>query len=779
MEPSPSSTVVSVITGIIQSLSIATTTLKPPPPDFQAEPYESYIYELDLSPTEIASIPEEIIAAWKDHIFRTRNTFKTLIPEDSLAGKLIEYAKKPISEMEDKVTKNVCDFYFNQTDEVDRIALNQIWSIFRWSWRRVGDYVAHNLVEGAFLGYNDQENFERATRFSFQRMMHHAARTDALRELTFHQSHLYFVRDRLPHIEKMVKQQSEKHKLWRYRWMTAEKVNILNVVLNFQLELYQHILATLPDNSSNELRYMVLKNHHKLNHILAEIKASYFNQMVKIKPKSWADQKCQDAVNWLADRLTALSTEPIISSRPFLEVYAEALNVIWEVYDQLLPVTLKERNFNDALSDFINAISADNFIQAKWISLTTLTPKTSFNWLEEAANFENYKRAIDRLIHIQNQMDELITHLHHINDKLFQANIDKNLDSNSLYIKVNNLIYSVWDLRNKIDELRIYYRMAYLKKLRTTVNLCSKDVWERVKDSIINKATRKILEGRFFDQTEQQEEVVRRLRGIIQHYEEKLSQIKLLISELPFAKDSPDAIPVELLVPVNRGEEFYPVFYTYSAYKKVFADKRVITAEIIQQTFYNLKRICRLMPQDEFWQQQRQEIEKYIHLDRQFEKLSLLVNIYSQMPGEHPLSENYKLLSHIRETAKQCREDMPCYFHKYVTSEWNRRTSLNLERVTSSLSNKASRLKEEGKLFDDTKEFTEIYPELMETLDRLARKLEDKISLSYQKCDGIMVGNILLPVPPQNSQPSTRSKRRDKRSRSLLLLEPKGEEKIS
>ncbi|WP_010298517.1 hypothetical protein [Candidatus Odyssella thessalonicensis] len=87
--------------------------------------------------------------------------------------------------------------------------------------------------------------------------------------------------------------------------------------------------------------------------------------------------------------------------------------------------------------------------------------------------------------------------------------------------------------------------------------------------------------------------------------------------------------------------------------------------------------------------------------------------------------------------------------------------------------------KVEGKLFDETKEFTEIYPELMDILARLARKLKDKISPSHQQCDGIMVDNILPPVPPQNSQPSTRGKRRDKRSRSSLLLEPRGEKKTS
>lgn len=779
MEPS---TIVSAVTGLIQSFSIATTTLKPPPPDFRPEPFTSYIAELGLSEEEENTIPLDIIETWQDHIFHTRNTFKTMIPEDSLAGRIIQYAKKPVRNFEEKIHKNISDFYDAQTDEVDKVALTQVWSVLKLGWKKIGDYVAHNLVEGAFLGYNDQQNFDRAMRFSFQRMMHHATRTDALRELTFHKKSLYFIRNRLPDIQRTVKTQSEKHKLWRYRWMTAEKVNILNVVLKFQFDLYSKILASLPEDSPNELKYLILSNHSKLNNILPEINASYFNQMVEIKPKSWLEQKCQDGINRLIDKLSTLDPVPVIPSRDFMEVYQDALNIMWQVYDQLLPHTQNERDFDEVLTEFVEAISADNFIYAKWISLTTITPNTEFNWLLEAADFENYKRAVDRLIHIQNQMDELITHLHNVNHNLFNAYINASISdkqiSNLNYVKVNDLIYSVWDLRNKIDELRILYRMAYLKKIRTTVNECNVSYWERIKQSALNKATRKILEGEFFDRTETQQEVVAHLHRFLEQYDAKLKEIKRLTNNLS-AMDINITIPKELLAPIDLGEESYPVFYNFEAYRGLFEGKTTVTNTIIRYAHYNIKRICKIMPQNEFWQAQLSEIERYIYIIQELNKISNLSTTYLQLiegsryniikKGNNPETVS----SQIKKIKRNCEDictNLPINFYKYIVSEWNRHNPVNVQRIASSICNKTYRVISEGKISDETKEFKNIYPDLVQLINAHATKLKSFVDLQDQELEAQIIGSTPVFIPIQlSSTVKSRQTRKGRRSQSLLL----------
>ncbi|MBW8310045.1 MAG: hypothetical protein K0M45_10515 [Candidatus Paracaedibacteraceae bacterium] len=528
-----SSIVALTVTSLIHSLNVATTTLKPPPPDFIPEPFPTYISELALSSSEIDLIPKETISSWKSHIFRTRQPMNTLISEDSLGSKLIDYGVTQIVAYEHKQRQNLLHAYNTQTDEVDRIALSQLGSILSGGWRYISHYIAHALAEGNFLGYNDQQKFDKATSFSCQRMMHHAVSADALKELTFHHNTLPFIDARLPQIKRMVTTHAEKYKLWRYRWMTAEKVTMLEVTLTFQWELYANILADRSQETSCTAKSEALKNYNKINDLLAELKASYFNLMVEIKPKSWLEYTCQKGINAFTDALSYLYEDPISSPRQFIEVYREALATTTHFYDHLSVLTPREQEFQSILEEFIKAISDDNFILAKWISLSTITPDTNFNWLQEAADFEDYKRAIDRLIHTQNQIDELITQLHTINDQLFNNYLHQQTTHLSNYKKIKNLIYDLWDLRNQIDGFRLSYRLAYLKKVRTTVNINNVGYWDRFFQSTIHKVKRATLTGNFFDHTETQEQVVARLRLFRINYTQKLAQIAKFVKKLP------------------------------------------------------------------------------------------------------------------------------------------------------------------------------------------------------------------------------------------------------
>jgi hypothetical protein len=527
------SIVASTIASLIHSLNVATTTLKPPPPNFTPEPFKAYICDLDLSPTEIDLLPAEIISSWQAHIFHTRPPINRVIVDDSLGSKLIEYTLTLIVAYEHKQRQNFINLYHTQTDDVDRIALSQIWSILRRAWSYGGSYIASSLVEGTFLSYNDQQKFEKATHFSFQRMMHHVTSAEALKELAFRHRTLSFVEERLPQIEKMVINHSQKYKLWRYRWMTAEKVTMLEVILISQLELHATILADLPEEMPLKLKNLTLKNYNKLNSLLSELKASYFNFMVEIKPKPWLEHKCQQGINIVTDILLELFPDPILSPRKFTEVYQDALTTTAQIYKTLSSPIQKEQDFQQIIEKFVEAIADDNFILAKWIALSTITPHDNFDWLMEAADLENYKKAIDQLIYKQNQIDEVITSLHNIGDQLFGAYLHQSIPNSSKYKKLKSLIYDMWGLRNKIDEFRLTYRLAYLKKIRTTVNQNTIGYWDRLFTSTVHKVKRKILEGEFFDKTETQAEVVARLRVFRAHYKQKLEEIANFVESLP------------------------------------------------------------------------------------------------------------------------------------------------------------------------------------------------------------------------------------------------------
>lgn len=754
------STALTLLTGAIQSFSIATTALKPPPPDFRPEPLVVYLEDLKLNAPELETIPTEVQENWRDHIYHTRNGLARMISPSSLAGQAISYATPHVRQLEERAKSKALDFYQQEVDDTDRESLSQVWRFSTWAWRRIGSYVTHNLMEGAFLGYNDQMRFDLATRFSYLRMMHHATKADAYRELAFHKSTLFFVRNRIPEIAQATQLQSSKQQLWRYRWLTAEKVSILDVSLTMQLALYSQISQNQDDKTPTEYRYQAILNYHRINMMLAELRASYFNHMIEIKPKSWWSPYIQRSVDFLTDNISRLDSTETKEPRHFLDVYKDALNLNWEVYDQLFPHCKTTKHPEKALEDFVAAISEDNFILAKWITLSTETPGSNFNWMREASEFENYKRAVDRLIHIQNQIDDIITHLYSINDVLFRQFLNENKTKFD-YREISQHIYRLWDLRNRVDELRIYYRTAYIKSLKTTVNETDKSYWDRITQSAKNKALRKILEGQFFDASETREQVLTRLEQFKHEYAEALKAIQSF--SLP---ESISAIPASLLSLVDRGAEFYPVIYTFEEYYRIFESKQTVSALDIQYAVYNLNRIVRISPSS-FWQAQQDEITKLAYVTKELKKAMMLADIYEQHTGN-------TIFKGIRTEITKAAQTLGPSYLKYIRSEWHRLHPLDASRVFTSVGNKAVRLLTQGHITDTTKEFREIYPELIKFIDDIAQLLLKNAGIIEAQQTEIKIGNITVRIPEKkrsSSQKSARDQRKEKRSTSLLILE--------
>lgn len=748
------STAISLVTSLIQGLSISTTNLKPPPPDFRPEPFKVYLADLNLAPAELATIPDDVLTAWHDHIYRSRNGLDRLIPTTSLAGQVIAYATPHVRAIEEKAKLRATELYEQEIDEVDRSSLTQILNVTTWAWKGIGSYITHNLMEGAFLGQNEQMRFDLAARFSYLRMMHHATKVDAFRELALQQGTLYFVRDRIPLIQKITQQQSSKHNLWRYRWMTSEKVNLLDVSFSMQLKLYGQLIEEFTDKTPIDQRYLTLLNYHRINSILTELKAAYFNHMVEIKPHSWLSKYAQIGVNYITDAIAKLDSTKTEIPRHFLDVYKDTLQLNWDVYDHLFPHTRITRKSSDALSDFMAAIADDNFILAKWITLGTETPDSNFNWFKEAGDFENYKRGVDRLIHIQNHIDDLITALHSINDEEFRHFIETDITS-KFYQNINIFIYRLWDLRNKIDELRILYRTAYLKSLKTTVNEADKGYWERLNQTLKNKAIRKIVEGQFFDTSETKEQVLMKLREFQQSYTGILSEIGVLISNTQPIKD-------ELLSPIDRGDEFYPVFYTFDEYVHFFDGKAALTDTDLKIAQYNLKRIASITT-NPFWKTQLDEIQKLAYVSKELTKATKLAEVYYK-------NTKNPAFSTVQTEIKGAQQTLGVSYLKYIQSEWNRLHPVNTQRLLGSAGHKFSRLVTTGQLLDSTKEFKDIYPDFIAFIDHITKLLVVKAGEISEPFTTIRIGTVYVKVP-QAAPRSARDARKERRSTSLMVLE--------
>lgn len=755
------STAVALITSVIQGLSLSTTALKPPPPDFKAEPLKVYLDDLKLTAAELETVPADVQDNWQQHIFHTRRSLGRMISPSSIAGQAIAYAEPHIRSFEDQTKQRAFETYEGIADDADRASLYQVWRFSTWAWRGIGSYITHNLMEGAFLGYNDQMRFDLATRFSYQRMMHHATKADAYRELTFHKDILFFVRDRILHISASTAQQASKHKLWRYRWLTAEKVNILDVSLELQLDLYGKIIENFTEETPAHLRYQAILNYHRINTTLAELKAAYFNHMIEIKPKSRWSSYLQHGVDWLTDTVANLDSVKTHPPRHFLDVYGDALTLNWDVYDQLFPHRQVVRVFDDVLQEFLAAVSSDNFIQAKWITLSTSTPKANFDWLKEASFLENYKRSVDRLIHTQNHIDEIISALYSINEKLFTRFIDGDT-SQVDYRSINTVIYKLWDLRNKVDELRIYYRTAYLKSFKTTVNQTDKSYWDRFTKSLTNKAVRKVLEGQFFDTSETREQVLQRLRQFTAEYSSMLTEISLINLPRGIAPISPD-----LLHSIDRGKEFFPVIYTFDEYASIFDGKSALSLEDLRYAQYNIERIAKITASP-FWQEQLVEINHLVYANKELTKAVKLAEIYGNF------TKNRAFLETKAEIEKAIQSLGPCYL-KYIKSEWHRQHPVDANRFVTSASNKIMRLVTTGQIIDTTREFKEIYPDFIKFIDQITGLLVQQAGEIPEPYTEIQIGKVTVKIPKaRDASPSVRTARqarKESRSRSLLILE--------
>lgn len=730
------SVIASAITGLIHSLGVDVTDLKPPPPEFIPASFTSYISELNLTDRELAVIPSETIKLWSDRIFYARPIHRKIITEGSHAAQLINHLSKYAIDYECKKRDSLQQLYYEQTDEVDRVALSQIKSVFYWGWSYIAPFLSRKLVEGAFIGHVNQENYNRATNFSFQRMMHHTVRINAFRGLAFHNQTLHFVSDKLSKIQETNQEQSQKQSLWRYRWMTSEKMRTLEVILTFQRQFYEHLISNYPNENSIEIQYSIILWYSKINRILTELKASYFNHMLEIKLKSKLEANCQTAVNIVTQFLARTQERPPPAPREFIAVYKDALDLTWQAYNQKMSYKTEIRDLPSAIKDFADAISQDNFILAKFISLSTRAPEANFDWRQEAEKFEQYKRAIDRFLHIQDHLDDLISRLFQICNLLFESYIKAPTTMTTNYRKLESYIYELWEFRNNIDELRVAYRTAYLKSLTTSVNVSDKKYLDRIKQSIANKATRSILRGEIFDQTESQESAVDRGRSLVHAYREKLSEIKGANSDF-----SCPPIPEDLLEPIDFGEALYPVFYTINGYKEMVNNKDSFDIQTIEYIYYNIKRNCDLFP-DPFWKAQLNELEKYSDIEQNLALLSQISEKYLRLA---PSLE--EILSEIKTKADNIRANLPKNLQKQLISDCNKEQPLNLDRVASSSTHKLIRFASSGQIFDQRKEFREIYDQLVVVIDTDARQLSQLIDFQNQPLTAHQIGNVYVFEP--------------------------------
>ncbi len=559
-------------------------------------------------------------------------------------------------------------------------------------WNATGtakNYIAKYLVEGSHLGYIDHGYFNQGKKFAFQQMMRHNATVNALIYLSF--TDTSFVNEKKTEINSLVLDHLNRQKKWRYRWQMCEKICDIEYTLKEQLNLYGRIKKELPqDNISWEYCHELKSKKLLLAETLYFLKSSFYEHMLKIKSKSEWDAYLQEKFNHDIRQINQ-KFDCIKEAPPIEDVCSKANELSKNAYENLFPLIIKKGEFGSILNSYVDAINKDLLTEAKWISLSseTTTETTPFNWNQEAGHFENYKRKIQRILKTKNHLDEIIDEFTNETIQICSSSSEDLLKYQYLYGVNNEIIYSCWKQRDELDNLRIKLRQGYLKDIKTRVNESNKGYWERLVQSAQNKGLRLLLDGEILEKTEPYNDVNSKISTAYTSYRDLLNTIKM--------KSSNHTVS---LSPIADTQDDYPVFYDKDDYVS-FVQSNEMNTTTLNVIKYNLERICHFQDQS-YFKKNLDELKKVVEVYTQIislKKWAKNLESYTQ----HKLNLNDEFFNKVNIIF------LGSCFKKFVISEKNRHSPIDALRITTSVTNKFSRIATKGNLFDDTKEFPDIY----------------------------------------------------------------------
>lgn len=668
------------LTVLLELYSDPSTSLKPPMPTYPLDQFDCYIEDLNYSPTMLAGIPEEVKENFQKAIYVRKKDDLIDINEQSLKGLALRHLANFLNASEEKAKINVQRIYETSLDGPDRATLSQVFSVLK----SVKDFLFSFMTkQGKFVGLVGKESYDKAKIFSYYESYYHLAKLSAYVHLM--PRDLYFVVGKKEFIGQKVQEHLGEYAHWFYRWKLCEKVASLEFLLKGQAQHFQDQY----DHSSTK-PYELLAKMSDLSIALMGLKNGFFNHIVAIKPKSEQEQKTETYINQGVSWLNHLLA-PVEKAPDFLETYERVTKLIQENYNGLKIEKPMKAEFSEILDHYVKSVSQDQFMAAKWDTLAyeTVTPETPFNWLQEAGHFENYKRKVDRLFSMQDCLYDLIWEV--------VQKIDSKGEKNQ---EILMQIRDFYHLQNQLDSVRILMRLGFLKGIKTRVNQSNKGVWERLTQSLGNKALRLLLDGEVFDKTRPYEEVLR-------DYQSACSDFSRITS-----------------VEITEDQVDYYVFYDREDYL-TYVRGQELKASQLKVIYYNLERIGQIKKDpffEEHFKYMRILFDCSTHLSflndtiRDFKKVDSLIFEDRLLTDLSKLKRQTKLLSES--------------FKKYVISDYNSKTPLTTNRVTESAVKKIDRYQKTGGIFDSSKSFVEIYPAFQKELLSLSKKMT-KVILGY------------------------------------------------
>lgn len=728
-----SSIIISLLADFLANAGVSVIPYKPPLPHFNPDSFESCMEELKCSPQQIMDMTQKFETSWNSILYLRQHDARQKLNQNSGLGMLLkslepfalEFEELKYQEIRSYFNHALNPFYQNITAQGLEMA-NSIWEIG-------GQYISKHLVEGAFLGSVERSDYSHCVKFSFDRMMYHYAKFSALNLVYQHQKSVFLTTDQKTNLQDALTQQLTRYESWHYRWILSEKMSSMDYMLNCYLTHYEGLKFSIIENYNKNKSDpyppstpKIYKQIAQFQIIMTELKASFYNLMLDLKPTNKYDRFIQQyltrAIHWIYNYI---NPSKINETRSFFQVFEDASCLIDHAYEDLFPWDSRLLPQEEILKKYMTAVSEDNFIAAKWISLQCTSKQ--FEWLKEAGAFENYKREVEKFIHIQNQIDEIIFELTRMNTDYSLNHLEDNRRVKELFDqqeKIVQLIRDWWSFRESIDLIRIELKLGVFKRLKTELNQ-QKGYWERFCTSCQNKALRLFMSAAVCDSTRPYAQIQQEFPRLFQQYETLLKKSQSFFKNTD--SFTPSFSPIYQSYKMNllklKTEKDLPVFYhkdTYVEYARLYEGKTLLS----QVLTYNLKRLRQFHPKSVYWKQEEKIVRKYnSHFWGRESAKRILISLKS-----YPLNSKQKRdLEGLLEMLKNYSSSyLNKILVKYIISEKNRQDDENnrvppIGRILTSAKHKINRYQTEGQFIDMTPEFPFLYETIKKSTDDIVQ----------------------------------------------------------
>lgn len=573
-----------IVTLFLELYSDQSTSLKPPLPTFPLSTFDHYISDINYSQNILTQIPELIRTDWEHSLFTRQKQDIPDINEHSLKGMAMKALVELLNSSEENAKKKALALYNSSFDEIDRATFPQLVLILKNYVPYIGKLFTKH---GKFVSLIGQELHSKAGTFAFYEMSYHQAKLNAY----FHLLSLdaCFISTHKAKINSLLVEELKHYKEWSTRWKACENISYLL----FNLEKGLHLIQ---DQDLKTYHYTT----YKLIQHLSLVKVAFKNHIIDIKPKSEYEFLFESYVNqgvsWLNNLLSSPTKCPSYDS-----AFENASKFHQETYDSLYPEKRITASFSETIEKYTKAVADDDFLTAKWHCFAYQT-EPPYNWLLEASHFENYKHKIDTIFHLQNHLDTMIENL------MSELSPEHPAPREHL-----TFVRKFWENRNTLDKTRIQLRLGFLKSIKTRANHAQKNIWERITQSLGNKAIRLAIEGKIFDTTPEYAASLNLYHQNIRHFFENLNQFKK-ISDTPLNKP-------------NISQDHY-TFYEEEGLIQ-FLKEGDLTPNRLNTLHQNLKNISEICPNT--------KMNDYL------EKIQIYLNAYYHF---NLLFQNFRAYSH-------------------------------------------------------------------------------------------------------------------------------------